>query len=328
MLEIIQPGLLTTVQDAGRPGHYAIGLPPSGALDLYGHAAANALVGNEINAATLEITFMGPRIRFAADTWFAVSGDVTVTLAGDLVACWTTLRARAGEELTFGMMTAGTRAYLAVQGGIAVPLVFGSRSTYVQSGVGGHEGRQLRAGDKLAVGSPVGPAPEEGSAVPAGLRTPRIAADHPIRIVLGLCSYRFTDGAIEEFLGSPYRVTPEANRTGYRFSGPALRFVEREQPFGAGSNPSNVVDLGYPIGSIQVPNGEEPICLHRDAVTGGGYATIGTVISADLDLLAQMKTPDTVRFHAVTRDEAMAARHSRATRLQRLRNHLTKGTTP
>ena len=138
-------------------------------------------------------------------------------------------------------------------------------------------------------------------------------------MVPGLCDYRLTGQAVENLYSTPYEVTTEANRTGYRFAGQPLEFVDRVAPFGAGSDPSNVVNLGYPLGSIQAPGGTELICLLRDAVTGGGYATVGTVISADLDIIAQSKAPDEVMFLPVTIELALAERSTRSRRLARIR---------
>jgi len=131
--------------------------------------------------------------------------------------------------------------------------------------------------------------------------------------VLGLCSYRFTEVSIEKMFSSDFAIGVEANRVGYRLTGPPLEFVDREAPFGAGDDPSNVVDLGYPVGSIQVPSGQELICLLRDGVTGGGYATIGTVIGVDIDVLGQMQAPNTVRLREVDVDAAVTARRARDT---------------
>src|SRR5690606_5553262 len=139
------------------------------------------------------------------------------------------------------------------------------------------------------------------------------------RTVVGLCSYRLTEDALASFLGTDWKVTKDADRVGYRLRGGTLDFTEREQPFGAGSDPANVVDLGYPVGSIQVPGGDEPIVLLNDAVTGGGYATLGTVISVDRDRSAQTKTGDVVRFNSVDLDTALAARTDRRERIERIR---------
>jgi biotin-dependent carboxylase-like uncharacterized protein len=325
MIEVQAPGLFTTVQDRGRPGYYAMGMPPSGALDLYSHDVGNILVGNRADAAGLEITFMGPKLRFLQASVIAVTGaEIGVSLGGSPAPQWTAIAVEAGQLLEFGPMRSGARAYLAVQGGIEVPLVMGSRSTYALSRIGGFQGRTLAAGDALDVGGLRTSTRDVrlGVEVPEDLR-PGHHDQQVLRVVGGLCDHRLTQDAVDRLYGSDYSVTPEANRTGYRFAGPALTFVDREPPFGAGDDPSNVVNLGYPIGSIQSPSGSELICLLRDAVTGGGYATLGTVISADLDVLAQMKLPDTARFEPVTLEIALRERHVRRARLARVAETVT-----
>lgn len=320
MLEVVAPGLFSTVQDRGRAGYYAMGIPPSGAMDLFAHDAANVVVGNRRDAATLEVTFVGPTITFREFSLIAVTGaEVDVTLDGVRVPQWTSQVVRAGQTLEFGMMRTGARAYISVRGGIAVPLVMESRSTYPTSVLGGHQGRSLRPGDTL----PVGELSAAGTRLRGAVSVPdRLRPDYPeqqeIRVVSGLCDYRLTAAAVESLYSTPYSVTSEANRTGYRFAGRSLDFVERVAPFGAGADPSNVVNLGYPVGSIQVPSGTELICLLRDAVTGGGYATVGTVISADLDRIAQAKSPDSVLFRPVTIEQALGERATGARRLDRI----------
>ncbi|MDH6196668.1 biotin-dependent carboxylase-like uncharacterized protein [Mycobacterium frederiksbergense] len=318
MLDVVVPGLQTLVQDSGRPGYFAIGLPPSGPMDYFSHHAANALVGNDSVAATLESVFVGPTLHFRRDTVVAVTGaDVDLRLDGVAMPTWTTLPVRAGQVLAVGPALRGARNYLAVRGGIGTPVVMGSRSTYVQSGIGGVDGRELRAGDVLASADEFGPYPRLGYAVPEDLR-PDLAEHQTIRMMLGLCSYRFTPESIDKMLSADFTVGTEANRVGYRLSGPALEFIDRPAPFGAGDDPSNVVDLGYPVGSIQVPGGEELICLLRDGVTGGGYATVGTVIGVDIDRLAQLQAPNTVRLEEVDIDTALAARRARDTAISAL----------
>jgi biotin-dependent carboxylase-like uncharacterized protein len=226
-----------------------------------------------------------------------------------------------GDVLSFDYLKAGARSYLAVAGGIDVPPFLGSRSTYTLIGLGGHEGRALAEGDELPVGDSVDGEDRVGKSVEAR-HVPVFSGAEEIRVIIGLCSYRLTGESLEGFLNTDWTVTPDANRTGYRMRGGELEFVEREQPAGAGSDPANVVDLGYPVGSIQVPGGVEPIVLMNDAVTGGGYATIGTVISVDRDRLAQTKTNDTTRFRSVTLEEALDARHSRQGRLREIRDAL------
>ncbi|PXY29823.1 allophanate hydrolase [Prauserella coralliicola] len=316
-------GLYTTVQDTGRDGYYEIGMPPSGAMDQFSYRAANLLVGNPEGAAALEATYIGPELEFTDDRLVAVTGaDVPVTLGGEPVKPWETIPVKAGDVLSFAMITGGARLYVAVSGGIGVPDYLGSRSTYMLTGLGGFEGRKLADGDRLPLGErPVGAAPKPGSGVSESLR-PSFPEVAELRTVVGLCSYRLTDAALRSFLETTWKVTKDADRVGYRLRGGTLDFVEREQPFGAGSDPANVVDLGYPVGSIQVPGGDEPIVLLNDAVTGGGYATIGTVISADRDRIAQTKTGDQVSFVSVDIDQALAARRERRERLNRISNEL------
>lgn len=320
MITVCHAGAHTLIQDLGRAGHYAMGLPPSGAIDQFSHRCANLLVGNDPNAATLEITMIGPTLEFAASARVAVTGgDVPIWIDGEAHDSWRTLAVRAGQTLTVGALHTGCRAYLAVRGGIDCPPFLGSRSTYVSSAIGGLSGSALAAGDRLPIGSDSAtPCPGVGSTVDNHLR-PRLEEDvHRVRVVEGLCHYRFDPDSVDVFFSSTFTVSPVSDRTGYRLIGPALEFFDREPPFGAGDNPSNVVDLGYPMGSIQVPNGEEPICLLRDAVTGGGYATIGTVITSDLDLIGQMKAPDAIQFTPVSLDDALSARRAQRQRLRKV----------
>ena len=201
---------------------------------------------------------------------------------------------------------------------IDVPVVLGSRSTYPLGALGGHEGRSLRAGDQLDIGRAAGAA-REGRSVPQDLRRlPGNPAE--LRAVPGLYWHRVTDQSGRHFYEDTWKVAPEADRIGYRFKGGrALEFVPREQPFGAGSDPSNIVDACYPYGSIQVPGGTEPIVLHRDAVSGGGYFMVGTVISADMDLIGQLQPHTPTKFVMVDVPTALTARHDRAALLAKVR---------
>ncbi|MFP3388248.1 biotin-dependent carboxyltransferase family protein [Brevibacillus sp. SIMBA_040] len=318
MIKVIKAGLQTTVQDRGRIGFYEIGMPPSGAMDQYSYTVANLLVGNAPHAAALEITYLGPELEFGSDTRISLTGGyLPPKINGQAVPMWETLEVKAGDVLSFDFVKSGARVYLAVEGGIDVPVIMNSRSTYTLIGIGGFQGRPLAAGDVVHI------ADMKEKDVPVGSKIsdadiPVFSKSHEIRVIVGLCSYRLTDESKETFLLTEWTVTPEANRIGYRHRGERLQFVEREQPFGAGSNPSNVTDLGYPIGSIQVPDGVEPIVLLHDAVTGGGYATIATVISTDLNRMGQMKTNDKVRFVAVSLEEALQARRETQAKLSRI----------
>jgi biotin-dependent carboxylase-like uncharacterized protein len=323
-IRVRQPGLLTTVQDTGRFGEYALGMPPSGAMDVFSFQVGNYLVGNEDGAAGLEITYFGPELEFTEDAFIAITGaELPPRINGEEAPTWETLRVEEGDVLSFDYLKNGARAYLAVAGGIDVPVFMHSRSTYTLIGLGGHEGRALQEGDELGVGE--APRHVEGQ---VGKRVdddhiPAYSKETELRAILGLASYRITEESMDEFLSIQWTVTPDADRVGYRYRGGELKFVEREQPAGAGADPANVVDFGYPVGSIQVPGGVEPIVLMNDAVTGGGYATIGTVISADRDKLAQTKTNDKTRFRSVDLDEALKARGERREQMAEIRKALS-----
>ena len=318
-VKVITPGLSTTVQDLGRPGYYHLGIPLSGGMDRFALRAANMLVGNEEGAAVLEAVFLGPELEFTAPATVAITGgDLPPKLNGAERDSWSAFEVRAGDRLSFGFLKAGARAYIAVSGGIDVPVKLGSRSTYTLGALGGHQGRALAAGDEL----PVGQGGKGGGSVPANLRRmPGNPAE--LRMLPGLYWHRITGESGKRFFADTWKVAPEADRIGYRFrGGTALDFVPREQPFGAGSNPSNIVDACYPYGSIQVPGGTEPIVLHRDAVSGGGYMMVGCVISADMDLIGQLQPHSPARFVEVTMDQALAARADRQAAIQRVRDHL------
>ena len=310
------------MQDKGRQGYYHLGIPPSGALDQYALAAANLLVGNAEDAAVLECTLLGPELLFHRAALIAVTGaTMAPKIDGKPMPCNMALAVPAGSRLSFEFVSAGARACLAVAGGIDVPVVLGSRSTYTLGAIGGHEGRRLKAGDKLAIGQPspragrARIAPGPGGALSQDADAARIAG--PVRPSAGTGIGRHVlPGRLDRHVrGRPHRLPLQQGR--------ALRFREREQPFGAGADPSNIVDACYPIGSIQVPAGVEPIILHRDAVSGGGYAMIGTVISADMDKVGQMQPNQSARFEKVTLEQALVARREHHARYDRLRQALS-----
>ncbi len=322
-IKVRQPGLLTTVQDTGRFGQYDIGMPPSGAMDVFSYQVGNYLVGNEEGAAGLEITYFGPEIEFTQDAVIAITGaELPPKINGERAATWETLAVEEGDVLSFDYLKSGARSYLAIAGGIDVPVFMHSRSTYTLIGLGGHEGRALQEGDELKVGESNGASDRVGKRV-EDRNIPAYSDEPELRVIVGLASYRLTEESLETFLSTEWTVTPDADRIGYRYRGGELEFVEREQPAGAGADQANVVDFGYPVGSIQIPGGVEPIVLNNDAVTGGGYATIGTVISVDRDTLAQTKTNDKTRFRSVNLEEAMEARHQRRQQMQEIREALS-----
>ena len=318
-IDVLKPGLATSVQDAGRPGYYHLGIPLSGALDQQSLVLANLLVGNDEGAAVIESTLLGPELQFDAPALVAVTGaDAKIKLNGNEMPRNESFTVQAGDKLSFDFMKLGARMCIAVAGGIDVPVVLGSRSTYGLGAFGGFNGRKLLAGDKLPVGTPSANT-RAGRTVDAAL-LPVLEKEVALRVLPGIYFHRLQEVSVQSFFADTWTVGSEADRIGYRYKhGTPLKFQERTPPFGAGDDPSNIVDAGYPYGSIQVPGGREPIILHRDAVSGGGYAMVGTVISADMDLIAQMQPNHKARFVEVDMAQALEARAERRRRLDRLR---------
>ena len=317
-IKVRHQGLATSVQDLGRPGYFHLGIPLGGAMDRLALKAANLLVGNDEGAAGLEAVFIGPKLEFTEDAMVAVTGaDMPIKVDGEEKPGWTAFKVKAGQVLTFDFLKTGARIYIAVSGGIDVPVALGSRSTYAIGALGGFKGRPLAVGDELPVGK-AGKA-EEGKSIPQALRRkPGMPAE--LRVLPGLYWHRITEEAGRNFFEDTWKVAPEADRMGYRFrGGRKLDFVDRTPPFGAGSDPSNIVDACYPYGSIQVPGGTEPIILHRDAVSGGGYFMLGTVVSADMDLIGQLQPHTPTRFVKVDMETALTARKDRAALINKIR---------
>ncbi|WP_027416243.1 biotin-dependent carboxyltransferase family protein [Aneurinibacillus terranovensis] len=312
MLRIIEPGLETTVQDLGRYGSYHLGVPPSGAADKYSFMAGNILLGNPLDYAALEISLLGPTIEFQKSTVIAITGaTVQPTINKQPIPMWENVRVQEGDILRFTFSKKGVKTYLCVSGGINVPEVLGSRSTYELSGYGGYQGRKLMAGDLLPVGEPLpGVFKQVGKRIPPSF-IPDYSGSHEIRVVMGLSAALISDEGVKSFLNSEWHVSTESNRVAYRYQGASIGFRNVEVPFGAADSNSSVVDIAYPIGVIIVPNEEEVIILLNDGTSGGGFVTIGTVISPDLDLVAQSRPMSTSRFLAVTFDQAMEARLDR-----------------
>lgn len=308
-IEVLDGGLLTTVQDWGRYGYQRYGVPVSGAMDLLALRAGNRLVGNGDGAATLEMTLLGPRLRFLAPATIAIAGgDLGAMLDDRPLRTWESVGVGAGMVLSFSGPSDGIRAYLAVAGGIDVPLVLGSRSTYVRSRLGGLQGRALQAGDILET---PGQAPLLRAAHPsvAAERRPAYGHEHVLRVVLGPQDDRFTPSGVRTFLSSAYSVTPQSDRMGYRLTGPKIEHT---------SGPDIVSD-GTPFGAVQVAGDGVPIVLMADRGTAGGYTKIATVISADLPRLSQAAPGDAVRFEAVTLAEAHQALREQEAWLDALR---------
>ena len=297
---VIRPGLLTTVQDLGRWGYQDRGVPVAGPMDSFSHRLANRLVGNDEQAAALEITLVGPELRAAGELLCAVTGALfEVFVADRLVACGQAFHVENGATLRFGRRLAGARSTLAFRGGIDVPPVLGSRATSLVSGMGPFGGRALAVGDVV----PIGRAAPMGSAQPAGqpLRLPDGGAR--LRTIPGPHEARFASLALERLFSSPFTVTTQSNRMGFRLEGSEL--AHGEAP--------DILSDGTPLGSLQVPGSGQPILLMADRQTTGGYPKIATVISADVPLAGQLAPGDWIRFVPCTRADALEA----LTRLER-----------
>lgn len=325
MIEVINPGIWTTVQDMGRLGKYHLGVPPSGAADKYSFMIGNLLVGNPFQYAALEMTLIGGEYIFHKNTLIALTGaPMEAYLNDQLLPFWETHQVKTGDLLTIKSCSNGVKSYLCVSGGINVPDVLGGKSTYELSKIGGFHGRKLRAGDQIPINESLpGAAKQIGKSIPLEF-IPEFNDFQDLRVMMGITGYLMNDLALKTFLNSEWTVSHESNRVAYRYKGPAVSFTEQHPPFGAGNSFSNVVDIAYPIGSVLFTNEEELIVLQNDATTGGGFITIGTVISQDLDLIAQSRPFSKCRFTAVTIDQAMHARLERRNKLNRLIDKLKR----
>jgi biotin-dependent carboxylase-like uncharacterized protein len=303
MIEVLRAPPYLAVQDAGWRGLRASGMPLSGAMDGWALAVANLLVGNAADAAALEWALGGGALRFAADAVIAIAGaEVEGAMDGRALAVCTVMAVRAGDELRIERVMRGRFAYLAVAGGIGVPQVLGSRSTYLPGGFGGLGGRLIRSGDAIPVGDASAVrSPADGWALPDGLR-PSYPSDAALRVVPGPQVELFSADAQAAFEGGEFRVGRASDRAGYRLEGPAVTAdVKASLP----SEPACP-------GAVQVPDSGQPIVLMPDGPTVGGYPKIGVVASADLPLLAQRNPGEAVRFRFAPIAEAQTAYRRRA----------------
>ena len=322
MLEVIDGGLRTTVQDMGRRGGQALGIPPSGAQDGFALRIANLLVGNppggpllirdDPGAAGLEMTLGRLKLKALQDHVLALTGaDTGATVDGEAVPCWTSFVLREGQTLACGLALSGARAYLAVHGGIDVPLYRGSRATHVSGGFGGLEGRPLAKDDRLPVGAATATAADLAG---RRLRPDLVQSCAPpmqVRTVAGPEEHHFTADSVEAFYATHWKLNPKADRTGMRLIGPQLSFRPGRPHYlieDAGKDPSNIViDPGAPVGTVQVPSGVEPIVLCVDSPSIGGYARIAVVISTDMARIGQVRPFEETRFVRITHEDAVAA---------------------
>jgi antagonist of KipI len=325
-IEVLKPGLMTTVQDLGRTGFQKYGVLVSGAMDADSLRIANLLAGNSQNEAALEVTLMGPgpSLRFQKPALIAVTGaDFSLMVNDEEVPLWRPVFIKEGSVLTFGMCKRGSRAYMAVAGGIDVPPVMESKSTYVRAGLGGFQGRALQKGDVLSLGSPT-PLSEalhrkladEGKE--RGFAAPKWAVDRKyflplkknpvIRVIKGDQFACFTSSSQERFFAGPFRVTAKSDRMGYRLQGEALELTQ----------PLEMISEAVSFGTIQVPPDGNPIVLLADRQTAGGYPRIAHIASADFSQVTQMMPGEQVQFQLVSLQEAERVYIERETKISEL----------
>jgi len=295
-IRVIKPGMLTTIQDRGRWGLQSRGVPVAGPMDPVSHRLANALVGNDIDAATLEITLLGPELEFDTERVVAVAGaEFEMTLDNRPMPMHAPFIVSAESRLRFGTRRRGVRAYLAMAGGIAIAPTLGSRSTHVISAMGGLDGRALRAGDRL----PLGDASHGRRSAIALAEALMPLPDHHarIRVLPGPQTDHFTADALDVLQSRPYVIGQNSDRMGFRLDGPRL----------AHARGADIISDATPLGVLQVPASGQPILLMADRQTSGGYPKIATVIAADISVAGQLGPGDTIEFAVCEPREAMAA---------------------
>ena len=313
-ITILNPGLLTTVQDFGRIGYQQFGVPVSGVVDPRAMSIANILVDNPEDEAVLECTMLGPQIRFNAPNAIAITGgDLGPTIDNQPIPNYAAIRVEAGQVLRFAGLRSGCRAYIAFAGGLDIAPVMGSRSTYRKAKIGGVKGRTLQKDDVIKCRKP--------NPDLRGLNIRHISPEfvprleYKLRVVLGPQDDMFTEHGIETFLSESYVVTPEFDRMGCRLDG---EIIEHKGESG------DIISDGIAFGAIQVPTAGKPIIMLSDRQTTGGYTKIANVISADFRILAQLKAGDRVRFAQVSVAAAQDALLTQRAALKTLRTAVSR----
>lgn len=291
-VKVLQAGALTTIQDLGRAGYQKFGIPVTGVMDEYSFRLANILVGNDEGEAAIEVTMMGPELLFETDAVIAVTGaDLSPQIDGRKMPMYRSVRVPGGSRLSFGAPRSGMRAYIAFSGKIDVPVVNGSKSTFIKSKIGGFEGRKLQEGDILPIIPGEG---AEGMCIPKEYQT-IIGADDAYRILPGPQDGAFTEAGRQAFFSEKgYVITGESDRMGIRFEGEKVEHIGK----------ADIISDPTVIGSVQIPANGMPIILMADRQTTGGYTKIGTMIKEDIARLAQMRPGEKVRFIPVGIEEA------------------------
>lgn len=308
---VLTPGPYTTVQDKGRFGYQQIGVPISGAIDQFAFRVANFLVGNQEESAVLEITVVGPQLAFLREVDLALTGaEMGFELNHDPVECWKTVRVKPGDVISIQQVKSGCRGYLAVSGGIDVPEVMGSRSTYVGGKLGGYKGRTLKKGDIIQS--------LEGSLLNKPRYLPEswipLYSEEVLLHAIPGPQDDFFDEGMETLFQSEFSVTDKADRMGYRLQGPSIQLK--------GKMPKSIISEPTMPGGVQIPADRQPIVLLAEQ-TVGGYAKIATVISPDLSRIAQAIPGNTVRFEQVSLESGHRLYREQAYRMQTIADQLS-----
>ena len=312
MFEVIHPGIMTTVQDLGRPGYSSAGIPLSGAADPFSLKVGNLLVGNRSGEAGLEILLNGLQLAALKKMIIAVTGaDLGPMLNKEKIPMWSSIEIERGDVLSFPFIKPsslkGCRAYLTVAGGVDVPVILGSKSTCLPGNFGGFNGRALKKGDRIEVGNGLLPFSELRNRRLSEMKRPHFDDPWEIRVILGPHDHLFMEESIEMFFSQAWRVSYKASRFGVRYIGPKFNFKPRpshqvkRDPKG---DPSNIPSQGVPVGAIEIAGGEEPIAIGVDGPSSTGYAMIATIISADVWKIGQSIPDDLTFFRRVGIDEA------------------------
>ncbi|MED4533007.1 biotin-dependent carboxyltransferase family protein [Metabacillus fastidiosus] len=321
-IHILKPGLLTAVQDMGRYGFQKYGVIVSGVMDSFASRIANIVVGNDENEAVLELTLTGPTLQFVKDSVISICGaDFSPKVNGQRLPLWRPIFIQSGSIIHFSNVKEGCRAYIAVSGGINVPVVMGSKSTYIRAQIGGFKGRPLKRGDIIPVKAPAGYAiqlmgklsrmeEETFSTVNWTVHhVLRKSYTRNIRFIRGPQFGLFSNETITTFEQNYFQISPQSDRMGYRLTGHILSTIEKIELFSE----------AVPIGTIQVPPDGNPIILMADRQTTGGYPILGIVASIDIPVLAQMKPGDKIKLKEITLEDAEKELIERETALQLLK---------
>lgn len=318
-IEILSGGMLTTVQDSGRYGYQQFGVTVSGSMDVYHHNLANILVGNKPGCEVLECTILPPSLRFTSDNIFALCGaPVDGTLAGEPLRMDKAYLAHAGDELRLTAALRGCRTYIAFAGGLDVPAVMGSKSTFLKGALGGFEGRALQTGDCIGFSCPKSELPNLPYREIHESMIHDFAPEQRIRIIPGPQLDAFSGEGMSALLGTPYTVTQNADRMGYRLEGARILHAPDQD--------GNIISDAITKGAVQVPGHGQPIIMMADRQTTGGYAKAGHVISVDLPRVAQLRPGDVIRFALCDIETAQDYVNQRTRKMRALR-HLFDETT-